>query len=340
MAFAFTTEANFEDGTLGHFDTETDTESRLDFPHYSELARFPHTHTAMPWRGAYCMRVKLENDGTPADAYVQETGSWDMTAGTNELYVRFMFWLSPDTVMANSDEFKILDFWSSTNTPEAGVMVNYTTANGYRLGIGKATASSFKGLTLGEWHCVEVFFDPAGGAGGTIDAWLDGSSFTQVTGLTNADITSGVVGVVGQDAGTTAGTVLIDNVVTDDARLFPPVERYQDSVLMTASGHVFVGRGEIGHAYLLSGAGTDCVLSIYDTDTGYTSDAGNLVSELKNVSNNQSVPEFPLTVHRGCYVALSGTTPRALIKLDRAHYYSEGSVRALARHRKANAFGA
>lgn len=340
MAFPYITEANFEDGTLGHFDVETDTETRLDFPHYTELARYPHTHTLMPWRGAYCMRVKLENDGTPADAYLQETGSWDMTTGTNELYVRFMVGISPDIVMANADEFKILDFWSSTNTPEAGVMVNYTTANGYRLGIGKATASSFKGLTLGVWNCVEVYFNPAGGAGGTLDAWLNGASFTQVSGLTNANITSGVFGVIGQDAGTTTGTVLFDSITTDDARLFPFTERWPNTQLLTKSGHVFVGPGELAHINLLSGAATDNVITVFDTDTGYSSTASNLVSELKNTANSQTVPEFPIKVHRGCYAQLAGTNPRAIVRIASASRYSEGAMRSLASVRRPNPAGA
>ena len=340
MAFPFVSETNFETGTLGSFDAEADTESRLDFPHYSELARFPHTHTAMPWRGAYCMRVKLENDGTPADAYVQETGSWDMTAGTNDLYVQFMVWISPDTVMANSDEFALLQFWSSTNTVEAGVYLNYTTANGYRIGIGEASASSFKAVTTGRWICVEVFFDPAGSSASTLDAWVDNSALTQVASFTSADITSGVVGVIGQDAGTTRGTILFDSVRADDARMYTPVERFPDSILLTKSGHAFIGPGSIDQVSLLSGAGTDCVMAIYDTDTGYTSAAGNLVSELKNTSNSERVIDLPLELQRGCYVSLSGTNPRALMKLGRVANYSEGIMRTYASKRRPNKFGA
>ena len=57
MAFPFLSEANFEDGTKGHFDSETDTGSRLDIAHYSTLAKIPGL--AMPWRGAYAVRVNL-----------------------------------------------------------------------------------------------------------------------------------------------------------------------------------------------------------------------------------------------------------------------------------------
>lgn len=338
MAFPWVSEANFEDGTRGHFDAETDTETRLDFAHYADLARYPHTHTAMPWRGAYCMRVALENDGSPADAYVQEMDDWDMTAGSAELYVRFMVWISPDTVMADANEFALLQFWSSTNTVEAGAYLNYTDANEYRIGIGEASASTFAPITPGKWTSVEVFFDPAGSSASTLDCWVDDAALTQVASFTSATITSGVVGVIGQDAGTTTGTILIDNVVADDARIFAPVDRFQDSVLMTKSGHVFVGAGEIAHVNLLSGAAADNACSIYDTDRAYTSDVGNIVSEIKNTASAQAVPEFPLEVKRGCYVSLSGTNPRAIIRTRRVRHYSEGSMRSLSATR--NALGA
>lgn len=340
MAFPFITEANFEDGTKGHFDVETDTESRIDIAHYSDLARY--VGLPAPYRGAYCARVTLLNDGTPADAYFQETGSWDMTTGTNDLSLRMMVYFSKDIVMANADEFAIMEFWSGATTAEAGVYVNYTTANGFRLGIGKGSASSFKPLTLGSWHCIEVFFDPAAAAGGTLDAWLDKTAFTQVAALTNANITSGVIGVVGQDAGTTTGTILFDEIVTDDARIFPPTDRFSDQRLLTASAHVFVGMGELESISLLSGGGTDNVLSVYDTDKAYTSDAGLALIELKNTANNEVVrQDWPaMRLQRGCYVALSGTNPRAMIKIKCANTMSDGAMRQHGLVRTANPFGA
>jgi len=342
MAFPFLSEAGFEDGTRGHFDAETDTESRLDFPHYSELARFP-AYVGMPWRGAYCMRVNLANDGTPADAYVQETGAWDLAA-SGSIFLRLMFRLSTDTVMANTDEFAIVQLWSGASTVEGGAYINYTTANGYRLGIGEASATSFAPLTLGVWHCLELRFVVDSGAGndGTIDAWLDGGALTQVTGLDQGAITSGVVGVLSQDAGTTRGTLLFDDIVADDARIFPPAERFPQQMLLTASGHLFVGSGEIEKIDLLSGAATDNVLQVFDTDRAYTSDASAVVQELKNTVASELVQmaDEPIRVHRGAYVVLSGTNPRALAKIKWANSQSDGALRLQGLSRAVNAFGA
>lgn len=341
MSFPYTTIENFESGTLGHFDAESDAGARLDYPHYTELARFPPTHTAMPWQGAYCLRVDLGK--ATNDAYVQETDSWDMTAGTNNINLRVRFWVSPDLVMANTDEFAIVQFWSSTNTVEAGVYLNYTTANGYRLGLGDTSGSSFLSLTLGEWHTLEVFYDPAGGAGGTLDGWLDKGAFTQVTGLTDADLTSGVVGVLGQDAGTTKGILLINDVTahlgTDGAkatnRIGGVFDRFPEQLLLDKSGHAFVGHGILDNVSLLSGGDTDNVLTIYDTDHGDTT-YGPEKLILKNLAANETPVDpagVPINLTRGCYVQLAGTNPRALLSVRRAvGYTSEGSIRAYAAH--------
>lgn len=340
MAFPFLSQNNFSDGGVGHFDSETDTETRLDFPHYVTLARTPGL--PMPWRGVYCMRAALANDGTPADAYVQETASWD-TAAAATLFVRFMLYASSDITMANADEFAVLQLWSATNTVEAGVYINYTTANGLRIGIGKASATSFRPLTAGAWHSVEIkaVVDSGVGNDGTLDGWLDNAAFTQVTALDQGAITSGVVGVLSQDAGTTAGNVFFDSIIADDARIGSPVERFPQPYLMTASGHAFAGPGEVCDVQLLSGAATDNVLQIFDTDTAYTGDASNIVLELKNTANNQAVDVADIGRHvkRGCYVSLTGTNPRALVSFKCA-YQDNSTLRAYALRRKPHKDGA
>lgn len=338
MAFPYLSMSGFESGTLDHFDAETDTESRLDFPHYSNLARTPRL--AMPFRGAYCMRVTLANDGTPADAYVQETGAWD-TAATGRIFFRFAFWVSPDITMANADEFAIFQLWSGASTVEGGAYINFTTANGLRIGIGETAATSFRPLTTGVWHQLELNFlvDSGGGNDGTIDAFLDGGAFTQVTALDQGAITSGVLGVLSQDVGTTAGTLLFDEIVADDARIYPISDRYPSEVVLHKSGHVFVGAGELTNVSLLSGAGTDNVLTVYDTDTGYELDASNAKLELKNTANNELVDPAGAPIpsfRRGCYVALAGTNPRAIAQICWASYYSEGGVRNHGVRRKAH----
>ena len=328
MAFPWLSEENFETGTLGHFDAENSSGATPTYAHYSTLARTPGL--AMPWRGAYCMQIPIANVST--SMYVQETGDWDMTAGTNDIYLRMMIWVSPDIVMASTDEFAIMQFWSGTNTVECGAYINYTTANGYRLGIGKDTsaASAFLPLFLGQWNAVELFFDPAGSTASTLDFWVNGAQGTQLDTFTSANITSGVVGVLGQDAGTTAGTILFDSIITDDARIYPPASRFPTSQLLTKSGHLFVGPGRIDNVTMITGNATDNVVKVFDTDDGDTNDAGNVKSQLSNGVALESVdlPNLPVEIRRGAYISMSGTNPSALVQIGSAiGYGSDGAIR-------------
>lgn len=334
MAFPWLFEASFEDGTTAPFDAEVDTTSRLDILNYSQMAQIPNIPA--PYRGAYCCGVNLGVSAT--DAYLQETGSWD-TSASGTIFFRFAFYVSRDITMANADEFAIFQLWSGTNTPEVSLVVNFTTANGLRLGIGELGGTNFLPLSTGMWHMVELkcVIDSGVGNDGTIDAWLDGSSFTQVTALDQGAITSGIMGVVAQDAGTTKGRLFFDAIIADDARIFPISERFPANLLMTVSGHAFVGPGWIENASLLSGGATDNVLTVYDTDTGYTSDAGNAKLELKNVVASDIVDPagVPVYCYRGAYVVLGGTNPRAQVKISgAAGYSSDGAIRAMGYYRK------
>lgn len=329
MGFPYTTHANFEGGTTEHFDAEVDTGSRLAVVHYKELLRNPHT--LAPYRGAYVLDIDLGLSTN--DAYLQETGSWDLTAGTDEIHVRLRFALSRDIVMADTNEFALLQFWSATSTVEAGLYVNYTTANGYRLGIGEASASQFKSITPGVWYEVELDFDPAGASASELNWYLDGKAGTAVTGFTSADITSAVVGVIGQDAGTTQGHVEIDEVIAETGsgnRIYHTADRFPETLHIEKSTHLFVGFGIIDMLALNSGGETDNVATLYDTDEA-DSNTHAPKAIIQNISANESPVEsatFPVRVTRGAYLSLSGTNPRATVLLRHAvGYHSDGNIR-------------
>ena len=55
----------------------------------------------------------------------------------------------------------------SDGVGQALVSIKYTTAAGWQIGIGKIAPTSLTPLTLGEWHDVEVYFNPAAGTGGS-----------------------------------------------------------------------------------------------------------------------------------------------------------------------------
>lgn len=326
MAFPWITEATFEGGTGGHFEAETDTGSKLDIVHYSTLAQF--AGLPAPWRGAYCLRADLRPNTTAA--YLNETGSWDTSVGST-FRAKFMFWLGgPGFAMTDTDEFAIFQCMAGTNTTvQAGVYVNFTTANGYRLGLGGASASNLLPLSLNRWHSVEIALALITNAS-TIDGWLDNSAFVQ-TDVSNAGaMTDGRIGIIGQDRAYAGGFLLFDDVVTDDARMFSPERRWQNPRVLTQSEHVFVGPGELLNVTLLGGGTNDSVLTVYDTDAAYVSDEHNIVGRVRNTADNEVVDlaGVPIQVHRGCYVELTGTDPRALIQIGRAAgYWSDAAVR-------------
>ncbi|MCI0549652.1 MAG: hypothetical protein L0287_01720 [Anaerolineae bacterium] len=345
-AFPYLFEESFEGGDQGNFDAiSPDPFTRAGFDHYTDLARRSDVKVA-PYRGAFCFRVDLATNTT--DHYVQETGSLDVAlAGT--VFTRLYFYVSANTVMADGDEFAIQQLWSSVSTVEAGVYINYTTANGFRVGIGETSASSFQPLTLGRWHCIELkaVIDNGAGNNGTLDAWLDNSAFTQVTGLDQGAITSMVFGVIGQDAGTTVGAVLIDEIIGSTQRLHPIDRRYPETLILTNDCHAFVGAGCILDATLISGAATDNKMIIYDTDKGNDGITGGdfddraFVAYIANTSNNEVLdfPNVPIDVLHGAFVVLEGTNPRAIIHIGRAQgYYSDGRIRDHASRRRHDPF--
>ncbi len=332
MAFPWVAETLFEPGTTAHFDAQSpDPFTRAAIRHYTDLAAIPRLPA--PYRGAYAFHIDLSTNTT--DHYLQETGSWD-TAAAARLRVRFMFYLGGPTVtMANNDLFSIFQAWSATNTVEAAVFVQYTTANGYRLGINEtasATGASFLDFALDKWHSVEVnlLVDAGAGNNGTIDAFLDGSAFTQVASLDQGTFTSGVIGVLGQDAGTTQGHVLFDWVLTDDTRMFHPTIRFPHTLHMTASQHAFMGQGEITGLTLRDGGSGDVTVDVYDTDRGNTDDVHRKVAEMRvTVANSIFQHEGPpILVRRGAYVSLGGTDPRCDVTIGHAQgYWSDGRIR-------------
>lgn len=333
MAYPYLSEYNVEQGDKGHFDSESDSTGRLDFAHYSTLAQTPGL--AMPWRGAYALRANLATSTT--DAYLEETGSWDLSAdGT--IYFRFMLWISPDITMANNDQFYVLKLQSTGPVDEVVAGLIYTTAAGLKFGVGETGITSSLPIEKGKWNCIEVTANIDAGAGndGTIDYWVNGVAGTQVASLDQAAIIQGRFGVMGQDAGTTAGVLLFDALVADDARIYGsynPKERFTDNVYLQASSHVWVGHGVLENVQLITG-GTDNTLEVFDTDTANTVDVGKRKVHLLTSTSGEIVDPagMPITLTRGCYVKLGGTAgangPFAMVKIGKAvGWGSDGAIR-------------
>lgn len=340
MAFPFTVERNFESGSFtgDGWDAETDTAGQIDVAHYSELARYPWP-TCAPYEGAYCMRAVLS--GGTADAFVTE-GDIDIAAD-GEAWFAFNLWISPTFTGTADDTINLFELHSAGPVVEAAFGLRIVAAtNVINFGIGETAPTSFGSIAIerGVWYTIElnVVIDNGAGNDGTIDLYVtrQGDPYasavhaTQVSGLDQAAIIQGVLGVQDHLA-TTTGVILFDNFKMDDARIYPKTRRYDDTQLLTRSGHAFVGAGTIDNVTLMSGAATDNVVAVYDTDTADTNDATTLVVELRNTANNELVDPagMPVRVTRGCYVSMTGTDPRALVKMCQLQGHSDANVRSL-----------
>lgn len=336
MAFPFLLESNFELGTNAEWTSESDTGSRLDFPHYSELARWP-IGPAAPFRGAFCARVSMgdTNDHTLTSTTITQ-------ALANTAFYRFMLYVGTDVAASADDTFAIFELQSVGPVIEASVGLRITASTGaVEIGIGELAPTAFAAglLTKGVWHAIELraVIDAGAGNDGTLTLWVDGSQVASVTALDQAAVTQGVLGT--QDTlATTTGTLLFDQVVMDDLRIFPIVDRYPEVVALTKSSHVFVGAGVIDNVTLVSGAAADNVATVYDTSRGNTNDALKVATRLNNVtaSATDDPAGMPVRLIRGAYVQLTGTNPRAYVKLREVSANSPASIRSLGLRAKVN----
>ncbi len=327
MAFPWLFEANFEaetDGSVEWDAAKTDTASQMDFPSYKELSRLPF-RTAAPSSGAKCMRVQLT--GGTADAFVLE-GDINIAAAATAFF-KFDIWFSDDFTGTADDTFAIFETQGTANAIQTSFGARIVAlTNVINFGIGELAPTSFGALeiTRGVWYTVEldVTIDDGGSNDGTIDLFVtrkgDKASSTvhasQVGTLDQIAVLHGVLGMQNHLA-TTTGTVLVDNFVMDDARIFPRAIPNKEEILMTKSGHAFVGAGEIENVSLLSGGSADNVLKIFDTDSADVNDASNVGVELKNTAASELVDPagVPICVRRGAFIELSGTNPRAIVKV-------------------------
>ena len=333
MAHPFILEAGFERGSNADWTSETDTGSQLDFPHASELARFPWSECA-PYRGAYCARFTLGANTTDASLTSTTIDIADTATG----YFRFYLYLAPNFTFTADDTvslFKLTQAAGGTVELTFGLSLTAAT-DAILIGGSDGTAAADFGATQlqrNRWYCVEIEVNVETNSTGTLRLWLDGTLQVSLTSLDQAAaVGDGVLGVMDR-LDTTTGVILMDEFVMDDARLYPLVDRYPPSLLLTKSGTAFLGAGELDNVSLMSGAGTDCVLTVFDSAWGDVNDASKIVAELKNTANNELVDPagMPVPVKRGAYVQLSGTNPRALVNIKRAvGYHSPALVRRAA----------
>lgn len=332
MSFPWIFQSNFEGGVSTEWDSTTG--SLVSFPHYSTLSQIPGLPA--PYEGAYCMMVDLRG-GTTSDQTVTE-GDCNI-ADTATGYYRFALYASPDFTATADDTFSILELQQDGATVEMTLGMRITAAsNALEIGIGDGTApTSFVTFPRGRWVVVELLVTVSTNDAGVLTLFLDGGQAATLTGLDHA---AGVgLAVLGTQLtlSTTRGILLFDDFIMDDARIYPPNQRFPQVQRLTKSGHAFVGPGSIESAFLLSDAGT---MDVYDTDTANTNDASAKKIEL-DASGNFVGTDAVTRFERGCYVVLAGTNPYGEVRLSRSAgqdcgptaYGSDGAIRTYAARR-------
>lgn len=335
----------FESGNASAWDVaESDTDSQLDFPHYSELARVPGL--AMPYKGAYCARWTLgavTGDATIGDASIT-------IANTETIWVRFNIWLSPSlaTSTTANDAVPLLEFQQSVGNGVIycfGIQIAAAT-DLITWNIGEATPSiqAAGNARLGVWNTIELKVNvETGGTSGELELYVtpDGESpsSTATQSIGSVQSAAAVVRAIlgSQDKlATTLGTILIDNFAVDNVRIWPDRERFPTVRQLTTTSHAFIGPGTVESVVLASSAAADNVVTIYDTDTAQAHQGLKKLSLANTVASEiVDAQSVPFDVERGCYVEITGSaTPQVFVSIgDAPAGFTEGGIRSYAQRR-------
>ena len=313
MAFPYVFASNFEAGTNAEWDSDSDSDSLMTFPHYTTLAGLPWSN-ATPYSGAYCMQIKTVGGTTKSTVTEGDIN----IANTVTNSFRFDILFGNDFAFTADDTCTLLDLIGSATTGAIGFRVVAAT-DVINMGIGSSATgtvpSQFSSLQLqrNTWYTIEATFDIQTGGSGTADLFVtkDGdvaqtTADAALTSVTNVAVTSGEFGLQNQ-AATTTGTILLDNFIHDDTRIFPD-KRWSRNPEVTKSWHAFIGPGSIDGAALLSSAGSN-VMKLWDTDVADTNQ--DFKVELDQDRNTSFTG--PLHFQKGCYVSLAGTSPRGQV---------------------------
>lgn len=332
MAFPFLFESNFELGTNGEWDSETDVELVLNVKSYKQLAREDVTKVGpiAPYRGAFLAEWNLVGD--TADHILIE-GDMDIADAATG-YARFYLFLGKD-LSGVTDIFNIFELQGTANAVEAAIGLRITTGSErVEIGVGQTAPATFSTTHLlekGRWYCIELATTVQTGGTGTSTLFVDGTQAHAIASITNTAVLRGVLGTQ-NTLSTTLGHIYVDQFVFDDTRVGALKTRYPHVLWITKSQHIAVGGTELLNVTLIPAAGTDHVLKIFDTDNADTSDEGNIVAHLYNLTANEppiDLADVPVCVRRGAYVQLSGTAgTRALIHIGYSQgYHSAGRIR-------------
>lgn len=317
MAFPWLAQETFDAGSRGNFDSETDADSILDFPHYVELAR----RGFAPWQGSHALRLALAGAST---GYIEEGADFDTAlGGTIALWLPIC--IGADFTLNDGDAIILLALQSTGAVNEAVIGIDRS-GSAYRLFAGETGAT--RTLTIARhntrWLQVELVatIDAGGADNGTLDFYVDGGQVgAQITGLDQAAIAQARLGLVSGSAAGDTGTVLIGGIIADDARIYPRTRFPVDTSWITRDMTAWVGPCTIDSA-VVTGTGNDATLTILDTDI-FEATALSFSREPVAFARNavagamEEAANLPVRCSKGAYVQLAGTNPQAWVSIAR-----------------------
>ncbi len=332
MSFPYLFTSTFDTGNNSEWDSESDTGSLLDFPHYSTLCAIPGAPA--PYRGAYCMRIQ------PGDTndHVLVEGDIDVADGSTG-WVRFALYISTDFAATADDIFNIYEWQQAGGTVEASVSLQITASTDVveiATGDGAEASTGWTFLSKGVWHVIESMITVSTGGTGVLDLYVDGARVQNLTSQTHAAaVGGGVLGTQNTLDTTDTGYLLFDQFVFDETRA-AITHRFHTHQLVTRSAFPFVGPGKVSNLKLLDGGSGDVTCELYDTDV-YSSSLTPVWRERTNANNtNVDAADVPIEFSRGCLMLLGGTSPGAIVNVGRAvGWGSDGAIKAYAARRTA-----
>lgn len=332
MVFPYIFESTFDTGDNSEWNSEADTGSLLDFPHYSTIGVTPGG--GAPFRGAYCMRIQ---PGDANDHTLLETDIDIADAATR--WIRFALFISNDFAATANDIFNIFEWQSTSNVVEACISLQITaTTDIVDIGIADGTeVSSFTStISKGSWHVIEALFtvDVTPGTDGVLTLYVDGAQAQTVTGHNQSlAITHGQLGTQNTASTTDTGFLLFDDFVFDDTRI-AITHRFANHRVITTSAFAFVGAGRLGNVKVIDGGSNDVIVELYDTDTYNSSLEPRWRGRTATANVDVDAADVPIDFSRGCLVLITGTTPGCQFQITRATGWgSDGAIRTHAAKR-------
>ncbi len=316
MAFPYIFHSNFEAGTNAEWDTESDSDGVITYPHYSALAGIPWSRAA-PFSGAYCMQIKPA--GGSADSTLAEADINIASGITN--YFRFDLYFGNDFAATADDTFVLLELLGTgpATVVSLGCTITATSGN-IVMAAGSATTGATPStdgsliIQRNTWYTIEMKVLIHLTNAGTVDVFItkdgDVAQTTADIALSSQDhiaVEDGLFGLQDHET-TTTGTILLDNFIQDDTGRIFPDKRFSRNPEITKSFHAFIGPGSIDGAALLSSSGSN-VMKLWDTDVADTNQ--DFKVELDQDRNTSFTG--PLFFQKGCYVSLAGTSPRGQV---------------------------